>query len=96
MPVPSYPQFEQLLFDLQNQPDKRFRAGIEQAFGSAAENLANGDDVILAFKWLCNDLEQLAFEGFPITPQLYQRIEEIGRSLKAPPEHCNMLARYVK
>ena len=96
MPVPTYPQFEQLLFALRNQPDERFRPGIEQAFGSAAENLANGDDVLLAFKWLCNDLEQLAFEGFPITPQLYQRIEEVGRSLKAPQEHWRMLSRYVK
>ncbi len=64
------------------------------AIGSVLENLANGDDVLLAFKWMCNDLEQMAFNGLRITPDLYRQIEDLGCSLGAP-EHWKMLDPYV-
>jgi hypothetical protein len=95
MPVPRYPEFERLLDDLRHQPDARFQPDIELAFNSAIENLANGDDVVFAFKWLCNDLEQLAFDGFRITPDLYRRIEAVGRAVGAPADHWKTLERYI-
>ena len=66
------------------------------AFASTIENLANGDDVVFAFKWLCNDLEQLAFDGFPVTPELYTQIESVGQSVNAPPGQWQILSQYVK
>ena len=96
MPVPSYPEFERFLMALRDHADARFREGVESAFGSAIENLANGDDVVFAFKWLCNDIEQLAHDGYPITPDFYRQIEEVGRSVAAPPGQWKILAPYVK
>ena len=83
MPIPRYPQLEQLLHALRGHADGRWRADIERAVNELAEDLAGGDGKF-GFKWVCNFLEDLAADGFPITSDLYRQVEAAGRSVGAP------------
>ena len=94
MPIPRYRQLEQLLHALRGQAEGRWRAGIERVLNELAEDLAGGDGKF-GFKWVCNGLEDLATEGFPITADLYEQLETVGRSIGAPQEQWKVLERYV-
>jgi hypothetical protein len=94
LPIPRYSKLEQLFHTLRAKKDERFGPAIERAVSGMAEELAGGDDKS-AFKYLCNDLEDMALEGFVITPELYVQIEEAGRSVRAPERQWKVIASYV-
>jgi hypothetical protein len=94
MPIPRYPQLDRLLHTLHGQAEGRWRAGIELLVNELAEDLAGGDGKF-GFKWVCNFLEDLAAEGFPISPDLYRQVADAGRSVGASEEQWKKLEPYV-
>ena len=94
MSIPRYGQLEQLLHALRAHADGPWRAGVEHAVNELAEDLAGGDGKF-GLKWVCNFLEDLALEGFPITRGLYKQVEAAGQSIGAPEKQWKALEPYV-